>query len=46
MNAKSILLISTLLFLTACASSNNNKTQDEYSNKMYGRVAYEYNYSK
>ena len=46
MNIKAILLITSLFFLTACASSSNNKAQDEYSNQMYGRVAYGYNYSK
>ncbi len=48
MKAKLILLITTLMILSACASSGTPsvKARNDYSNQVYGRISYDYNLSK
>lgn len=48
MTKKLTLLLTTLLILTACASSGSPsvKARNDYSNQVYGRISYDYSLSK
>lgn len=48
MKQKLIFCTAILLTLTACASSGSPsvKARNDYSNQVYGRISYDYSFSK
>ncbi len=47
MKRQLILLTAALFILTACASGSPSvKARNDYSNQVYGRISYDYSFSK